>query len=286
MPSPHDADPELLARIQRATTHVLAELDRVCGELGIRYTVYGGTAIGAVRHQGFIPWDDDVDVCMPRPDYERFLREAPDAVGEDFVVTSQASHRDYPKTFAVMGLRGTEFVPAAARGREFPVPIGVDVFPLDRMPVDHRVYQAQNRRTWVWGRLLFLHGSATPETGLTGAVGAVASGIFRTTHRALHTFRVTPGALHRHWEKAARRYEDTASPLLGDYSTQDPRRWSAREDELFPTVRVPFEGISVELPHAYDAILTRGYGDYMTLPPEEERVNHDAARVDFGGFDF
>ena len=282
MPSARDVDPDLLARIQRATTSVLAELDRVCGELGTRYTVYGGTAIGAARHQGFIPWDDDVDVCMPRPDYERFLREAPRVMGEDFVVMSQHSHRDYPKTFAVMGLVGTEFVPSAAQGRDFPIPIGVDVFPLDRMPQDRHLYTAQNRRTWVWGRLLFLLGSAHPETGLSGPVGTVASGIFHTTHWGLQALRVTPRTLYRRWERAARQYEASSSPLLGDYSTQDPRRWSAHQDELFPSIRVPFGEIMVEAPRDHDAILTRGYGDYMTLPPENERVNHTPIKVDFG----
>ena len=276
------ADPALLAKVQRATTHVLKELDRVCGELGIPYAVYGGTAIGAVRHRGFIPWDDDIDVCMTRADYERFLTEAPEAVGADFVIMSQRSHADYPKTFAVMGLEGTRFVPAAATDRPFPVPVGVDVFPLDRMPVDYRRYRRQSMRTWVWGRLLFLHGSATPETGLTGALGAGAGAVFHGVHCGLHLARVSPAQIYRRWERAARLHEDSDSPLVGDYATQDPRRWSARISEIFPTVRVPFEDIMVELPGDYDAVLTRGYGDYMTLPPMEERVNHRPVEVDFG----
>ncbi|MCR2053391.1 LicD family protein [Actinomyces bowdenii] len=287
---PIDDEPTL-RRVQRATTHVLRELDRVCGALGIAYAVYGGTAIGAVRHQGFIPWDDDVDVCMPRADYERFLELAPGAIGEDFVVMSQRSHRDYPKTFAVMGLVGTEFVPAAAADRAFPVPIGVDVFPLDRVPRDRRAFRRQSRRTWVWGRLLFLHGSATPETGLTGAVGAAASAVFHTVHGTMRGLGVSPSTLYQRWEQAARLYEDGSgrsaggSRVLGDYSTQEPLRWSASEAELFPTSRVPFEGIMVELPRRYDAVLRRGYGDYMELPPQEQRVNHKPVRVDFGRHD-
>lgn len=64
-----------LHKIQKLSTCILAEFDRVCGLLHIPYVVYGGTAIGAVRHKGFIPWDDDVDVAMLRHDYERFLKE-------------------------------------------------------------------------------------------------------------------------------------------------------------------------------------------------------------------
>lgn len=284
-------DEVTLRRVQRATTYVLRELDRVCGELGLAYAVYGGTAIGAVRHQGFIPWDDDVDVCMPRPDYERFLDLAPGVIGEDFVVMSQRSHRDYPKTFAVMGLVGTEFVPAAAARRAFPVPIGVDVFPLDRVPRDRLAFRRQSQRTWVWGRLLFLHGSATPETGLRGVLGAAASAVFHAVHGTLQGLKIPPATLYHRWERAARLYEDVSGSsaggpqVLGDYSTQEPLRWSASEAELFPTTRVPFEDIMVELPRRYDSVLRRGYGDYMALPPPEERVNHKPVRVDFGRHD-
>ncbi|WP_194948318.1 LicD family protein [Actinomyces trachealis] len=279
-------DGDLLHQVQRATTRVLAEFDRVCKELSTPYAAYGGTAIGAVRHGGFIPWDDDADVCMRREDYERFLREAPAALKDEFVLMSPRSHPDYPKTFAVLGLEGTEFTPGDAEGREFKVPIGVDIFPLDRMPVDVRSYRRQNRHTWLWGRMLFLHGSATPQAGLNGLVGQAASAVFHGVHGGLHLARVKPAQLYRLWEHAARQYEGSGSPLLGDYATQAPRHWSAKESELFPTVRVPFEGIMVEIPRAFDAVLTRWYGDYMSLPPEEERVNHSAVRVDFGKHDF
>ncbi|WP_022867700.1 LicD family protein [Schaalia vaccimaxillae] len=276
----------MLGKIQRATTKVLGELDRICRELGIRYAVYGGTAIGAVRHRGFIPWDDDVDVCIPRDDYDRLIVEGPALLGPDYVLLSQETDPDYPKTFGILGLAGTDFVPGVAAQRDYRVPIGVDLFPLDRIPRDRRAYVRQNRRTWVWGRMMFLHGSATPDSGLDGIVGAAADVVFRGVHTSLHKLRVTPRSIYRKWEAAARLYNDSGSPVLGDYSTQDPLRWSAREDEIFPTVRVPFESIHVELPRAYDAILTRGYGNYMSLPPKEERVNHAPVRIDFAGHEF
>ena len=104
------ADPATLAAIQRVTRRCLAEIDRVCSLLGVRYVAYGGTAIGAVRHQGFIPWDDDGDVCMPREDYERFIAEAPALLGDEFFIASPASHPNYPISFGVLGLKGSEFV--------------------------------------------------------------------------------------------------------------------------------------------------------------------------------
>ena len=87
------ADPATLAAIQRVTRRCLAEIDRVCDLLGVRYVAYGGTAIGAVRHRGFIPWDDDIDVMMTRADYERFLAEAPALLDERFQI-GRASCRE------------------------------------------------------------------------------------------------------------------------------------------------------------------------------------------------
>ena len=88
------------------------------------------------------------------------------------------------------------------------------------------------------------------------------------------------------WELAARLFEGSETELLGDYSTQDPRRWAVRYDELFPAIDAKFENTSVSIPRAYDAVLTRGFGDYMTLPPEGERQNHQAFHVDFGCHEF
>ena len=88
------ADPQMLRRVHVLLTRMLAEFDRVCRQLGVSYAVYGGTAIGAVRHKGFIPWDDDVDVMMTRSDYERFLSEAPDLLGAEFRIDNTRTIRD------------------------------------------------------------------------------------------------------------------------------------------------------------------------------------------------
>ena len=84
------------------------------------------------------------------------------------------------------------------------------------------------------------------------------------------------------WERAARRYEGSGSRILGDFSMQDPARWSASLDELFPAQRVPFEDITVMTARDFDAVLTRHYGDYMQPPPEDQRANHQASTVVLG----
>lgn len=279
------SDPTLLGRIQRATAQALAELDRVCTELGLEYAAYGGTAIGAARHQGFIPWDDDVDVVMVREDYERLLAQGPGVLGDRFVLASQASDPRYPKTFAVLGLAGTAFTPGVARNRAYRVPIGVDVFPLDVLPDDERALARQTRRTWLWGRLMYLRGTPTAQVPLPTPARQVAVAVLHLVHWGLRAARVPERSLYRRWERAARLHEGEDSPWLGDFSTQDPRRWSVRREELTPTVAMPFEDMTVRMPRAWDAVLTRGYGDYMAVPPPAERVTHEPSLVDFADHD-
>ena len=92
--------PSDLRKVHMLLTYILSEFDRVCGQIGVDYALYGGSAIGAVRHGGFIPWDDDIDVFMLRPDYERFLHEAPAHLSEGFRIDNQRSVPRYHLLFS------------------------------------------------------------------------------------------------------------------------------------------------------------------------------------------
>lgn len=275
-------DDATLGRIQRSMTYALGEFDRVCTKLGLRYVAYGGTAIGAVRHQGFIPWDDDVDIAMPREDYDEFFAQAPAILGPEFTLIDARTDPRYPKTFGVLGLVDSEFIPGLAARREYPMPLGIDLFPLDPLPSQPQDFKRQSRESWLWGRLLYLLGTPNAIVPLPTPAKQLAELAMLAIHKSLKLAGVKPSGLIQRWERVARRFEHNGSSRLGDFSTQDPLRWSARIEELFPAQRVPFDDITVMIPRNYDAVLTRGYGDYMTIPPESERVNHEAASVVFG----
>ena len=285
------ADPATLAAIQRVTRRCLAEIDRVCDLLGVRYVAYGGTAIGAVRHRGFIPWDDDGDVCMPRADYERFIAEAPALLGDEFFIASPASHSNYPISFGVLGLKGSEFVSKVAKDRAFRMPIGVDLFVLDEIAADPARFRSQSRGTWLWARLMFLRSIPNPPTGLPIPARQLASAAMASAHWGMRALRVNEASLYRRWMRAALKGRENpqlaadGTTLYGDFSTRDPRRWSASEGELFPAKSVPFDDITVRIPAAYDVVLTRGYGDYMRVPDPQDRVTHEPFHIVFGPFD-
>lgn len=267
-------DPAQLRSIQVALTKVLAEYDRVCRQLGLRYVVAGGTAIGAVRHHGFVPWDDDVDVYMTRKEYERFLREAPAVMDSTYTLDNIRNHADFPITFSFFGVRGTAFVPEFFRTITYKKPFSIDIFPLDNVPDDSRAYRSQARRTWFWGRMLILRSTPDPQVPFRGILGRLFRAAAWTIHTALRLLPVSNATLQRRWERAARKYEGRTTRYMADYNDRKPLAWAATMDELFPAVEMPFEDITVPVAREYDTLLRRSFGDYMTLPPVDERKNH------------
>ena len=279
------ADPQVLHRVHLLLTRMLAELDRVCRQLGVSYAVYGGTAIGAVRHKGFIPWDDDVDVMMTRSDYERFLAEAPDLLGEKLRVDNTRTVRDYPFMFSKLVLKGTLLIPEFAKDSTYRMPISLDILPVDNVPDDVRAFRRMSRKTWLWGRLLYLQGTPTPYLiGITGAKRMAIHTITSAIHVGLRLMRATPRSLQGRWEKAARTYEHTTTKRMADFSMRDPENWAVTMDDLYPPLELPFENITVKVARGYDAMMRRSYGDYMELPPLEKRRNHKPCEIDFGPY--
>lgn len=275
-----------LKRVQSLSTQILGELDRVCRKLNIHYVVYGGTAIGAIRHHGFIPWDDDVDVCMTRNDYERFLKEAPEEIGDEYLIANSRTEPNFPCTFSYMGLSNTSFVPDFYKECEYKKPLSIDIFPLDRVPDDEGSFKKQAFRTWFWGRLAYLRATPAPYLPFDGIKRKVVLACCGIVHTVLVKLRIDMRFIQRKWDLAAQQFDDNPTlTIFADFSDADPLRWSVSERNLFDTVDVPFDSIVVKIPRAYDEILTRGYGDYMTLPPVDQRKNHKPYLLDFGPYE-
>lgn len=275
-------DPDLLRTVQRVQIKLLGEFDRICRQLDIPYAIYGGSAIGAVRHGGFIPWDDDTDVCLTRADYERFLTEAPALLGEEYEIHNLRELAEFPYMFTKLGAKGTKFVPV--KGSTYQQPIALDVLPVDNMSDDPKQFRSQARATWFWGRLLYLHGTPRPYLTLNGPIRVPVYAATTLVHHGLRLFGVKQRWIQRKWEAAARRFEGAKTTSMTDFGMMDPLNWRVTHDELFPTTDVAFENLMVPLPNEYDTLLTRGYGDYMQLPPVEKRKNHLPYLVDLGPY--
>ena len=121
---------EVLLKVQPILLDMVKEISRVCEENGIRYFLYRGTFLGAVRHRGFIPWDDDMDVAMPRKDYEKFCRIAPEKLGNQYCFQNWHTDDAYAHPFGKVRKRGTVYVEAKCH-RLPENGFYVDIYPLD-----------------------------------------------------------------------------------------------------------------------------------------------------------
>lgn len=227
--------------IRESQLRILNRLDTVCRELGLRYNICGGTLIGAVRHQGYIPWDDDIDVVMPMQDIIR-LTEALQQERE-YSMISFASGVDY---FDVCSLMVDNSTVCDFNGfMQLTSGVSIDVFPFTGVPegaAQQRAYLEQMRSLDMdkWNKLY------EPEAcreAFDRQIGYMLSFDYDRS--------------------------ETIGNVLSRYFVRDifPRRWF---DE---TVRLPFETLKLNAPKHYHEYLTKLYGDYRALPPVQKRVS-------------
>lgn len=262
---------EELKRIKELETAMLCAFLKVCQKLDLRYYLVGGTLLGAVRHQGFIPWDDDIDVAMRRGDYEIFLREGQKYLPEYYFLQHLGSDSAYCMNFAKIRDCRTTLVEYSVR--KYPMNHGVfiDIFPLDSYPEGktkqrimdfHQKIFKYRTRAAVEVPSVSRH-SFPVELGLN-LVAALTRIPYPNLGRAVKTRE----NLHKnapsgsHWAN-----------YCGAWGKKEimPADWYGNGAEL------TFEGMTVVGPAQYDKWLTQVYGDYMQLPPVDKRVGHHYA---------
>lgn len=266
-------EPMTLRRLQMVELEILAAIDHVCREYGISYFLDSGTVLGARRHGGFIPWDDDIDLGMPRDDYERFLEVAPAALGERFRVTCSRSNPHQAALFAKVMLVGTRFVTDETEEAGFDQGIFVDIFPYDAVCSEPNAAKRQRKRCTMWQSLSYLYHSkhiVVPHKGVLGAAEKAACRIAHYVVRAV----LSPERINRGFDKAAMiAKDDPKSDMLmaSSYAAIEPYPRSM----LLPPSIIEFEGEEFFAPADVEGYLTMQYGrTWNQLPPEDQRRNH------------
>ncbi len=277
-------DQQTLKKLQTVELGIFKDFQKICDKHGLSYFAIGGTAIGAVRHKGFIPWDDDIDVGMLREDYEKFLRIAPDELGSSYDLLTMESKQGYVLALAKISKKGTVFLEATDENRTYESGIFLDIIPYDVVCADAKKRAQQIKKAWFWARMCVMseYGQVKLPDSLVGIRRTAALSVAKLVHGALKLFRVKKLSLYRRFLKAARMYEGKESIYYADLSCMDPEASIIESNDIFPLVDFPFEDGVMRMLHHYDNYLTLQFGDYMTLPPEDQRKNHYPAILDFG----
>jgi len=255
--------------VQKRMGRMMFDFHAFLEEHGLPYYLWAGTLLGAVRHQGFIPWDDDLDIAMLRKDFDRLL-ELADQIPEPYRLCCAGrpgTHENFPYFFAKLEDTQTRLIENSIRHLGVPSGLYIDVFVLDTVPSNplKRKLQFLQLDFWMMIRKLLLMDPKKSRSVLKQILVKVVQKLFRLQN------------VLKQAEKAARKYGDLpgaqVSSLAERYDTAQPLY---DRGLLEDSTAANFEGYRFCIPKKYHEILTATYGDYMQLPPEDQRVGvHD-----------
>lgn len=274
-------DDATLRRLQLVELEVLLSIDAVCKEYGITYFLDSGTALGAKRHGGFIPWDDDIDIGMPRKDYDKFLEVAPAALGDGFTVANPENDDRLAGLFAKVWKNGTKFFTDETLDAGIDQGVFVDVFPYDRVASDAVARNAQLRSCLKWQSLSYLYHSKAINVPHKGLLGLMERGACRIAHAFLKACSSPKKMRDKFTASALSAQDDRSSQVLAcmNYTGQG----FFAEDVLLPPKLLEFEGYDLPAPADIEGYLCTLYGDtWNELPPDEQRRNHAPKILDLG----
>lgn len=269
---------ETLQQLHEVELELLIETDRVCREIGISYFLDSGTALGAARHQGFIPWDDDVDIGMLRDEYDRFLEMAPEHLSDGFLLCTPENTAGYAPMFSKLIKKGTVFKTQETKDAGFDQGIFIDIFPYDAVSSDRKVAQEQASKCAFWQRMSYLYNSSHITVPHKGMLGRVERVVCALAHPLIHGLYDPSVLLERfnYWAQAG-----TSDPSGRYMSYAYPIGEGIAKDTLVPPRPIIFEERTLNGPAKIDAYLTYMYGDWRMLPPEEDRTNHAPLEIRF-----
>lgn len=249
--------------IKSELLNMLVVFDRFCKENQLRYYLVGGTLLGAIRHHGFIPWDDDIDVCMPRPDYEK-MKNLRDRFPDGYRLDNYWHKEDAP--YEKLLNLSLPIKTGLLKDVEY---LWIDILPTDGLPASEEETEKIYKKEDTWRRILKMH-QALYDKGKT-KFGRMIKHAEKNVMRSIFT---TDRCIS-HMNAIARTYDYQNSDYVGNITWGlygKGERMLKSEFEV--PVSVSFEGCQFPTFQCWDSYLKGIYGDYMKLPPVEKRGTH------------
>lgn len=245
---------------------LLKEFNRVCEDNNIRYFVFAGTMLGAIRHKGFIPWDDDIDVVLPRKDYNKLKIIAENgAFKEPYFFQNPSTDRGYPKGFCRLRNSNSTEISLIDVYMKCNSGIFIDIFPLDVLPEDELL------RKKLFKELHYTRACMNAFSRYYSGFGTIGTNKIKEIgyYLLLPLFKIgilRMDKLYRKYDKIVSQFNNSNGKYVGTIavSFEEPRFIFERKYWESEVIYVDFEGMKVPVPKDYDALLKHSYGDYMT----------------------
>lgn len=271
--------PEESNALKRCVLDMYDAIANLCKKNGLMFFLGGGTCLGAIRHKGFIPWDDDLDLNMPRSDYDKLINLLENgALGDDYEFTYPSKVKDSPCLWLQIFRKDTRLIPVDGERSKFPNGCYIDIFPLEGVP-SNQIFR--HLKGWISNILrLIANMVMDAETPTSPALRNMCDSDKKLKY--MMVLRRSLGSVfsivsHKKW---AWLFDCFArNPIISEYvGFPTGRNLFFKEshpiDVFFPLCEGVFEGRKVCLPAKADVYLKSLYGDYMIIPSEDKRESH------------
>lgn len=261
-----------IRHLQLVILSIIKDIDNLCREHGIQYYLLGGSCIGAIRHKGFIPWDDDLDIIMTRDNYNKLLTVCKKYLDKDKYVL-QEGIVDWPLPFSKIRLKGTFLhEPEDTYASKDMHGIYVDIFPMDNVadsPLKAKIQYVLAKYYLCYLLSRRKYNTATVKKKL------MITASFPLKWKFLRNFV----------SNYVQIFNTQKTKSLGFFYGRTRFKTAITPKEIYGSPKyVPFEDIHLPIPERYHDYLTQMFGDYMTLPPENQRKGLHLISVDFGEY--
>lgn len=261
-----------LKDVQQIEISILKTVTDLCDKHDIEYFIIGGTLLGAVRHRGFIPWDDDIDIGMNRNEYDRFISLMPEILPDDLFMQSPLTEKDDPFPYVKIRKTGTEFVEYCNRNKNMHRGIYLDVFPFDNVPDNETEYRHLFERVQRMAKLYSLRhvpDITIPPRNLTSYFKYI------TRRMIYYLMKLVPSEIITiKLETIMRSYNNKDTSSVACLFFPDFKTEHVSKSNLYPLKEYDFGDLKVKGPENYDIYLKTHYGNYMILPNQEKRIGH------------
>jgi len=256
-----------LKNCQQIELEILKDFRQICESLDLKYYLTAGTLLGAIRHKGFIPWDDDIDVAMPREDYDKFASIGAKKLGDDYFYQSYITESNFPYYFAKIRKTGTRIEEPILRSIRMNQGVYIDIFPLDQCPDNDKAAR-------MFFRIIELLDSIVLGKVASEFVCGYQKWYVKSLWKFLQIFSNQQIFCIRECVRKTAAKLSTGKRLCTVGGHHGFPKETYQGEWFSGVTKAEFEGELFQIPQGWENLLKNMYGEYMTLPSEKERQGH------------